>query len=775
VPPAADGHARPGEAGRAGEPRPRQGEGQGLRGGLPPVGPAQGSGQPQAASPDPRADGAKVLGAADPGGLKAKNIGAAAAQPQEEERRPPSDDGERRNQTFASTRTAGQESDHAQETRRSAREEFAHAAHAGAVNGDMIQGDKITLNMPGVGRSISLVRLSARQLEDAYEETSEYDNLVRCIRRARVALVRGPEGFGKTMLTARALRPDHPQGAVFKLDGSTDPGDLNLREHVAPGSAVLWSDVSEGWLAKLTEHTVLSWANDCDDLHVHVAIAVKDQQPLQDLARWVDEVVQIRERPDARRVVRRHLLRLQPTALDLLERKDVAQVVDRELAEQPSPAHAAWIARLLAQDAHMPSEVARRVEERLRTRNKETRLDWFARLPDLRSRCFAIALAVLNRLPQEYVSLAADDLCDHLEPPREPLTLAPAPPRDPFGTSRSGLLALLCAEATHRTDWQTPHGTVPVTVLLYQDPSMPRDLLDHVWEEFHQVRPDLLAWLGRLAADDSLHVRTRAAMALGVFAEHAFDQIKHQVIDAWAKDDQAHRDNAALALSVPATTDAFRDVVGSVVAGWAADENERLQACAARAYGSSLGLEDPGASLRGLRRLAVTDSADVAVAVSLSVAELVTETPPVVATRVLAELEAWMRAPSAQERFVGALAAWGLMDRYTSEWDAEGRRQRMWPTLFRLADRSAALCAQVAALLHCGLNGQEYQAFADALDDWARAMDPDAEGRNLLSRLLAATASDVRTRRILGRRAQLWAGRTGQSPLTGNAVLAALV
>jgi hypothetical protein len=431
---------------------------------------------------------------------------------------------------------------------------------------------------------------------------------------------------------------------------------------------------------------------------------------------------------------------------------------------------------MLAAAADDPDRAVDRVRAQLTGRAADACAEWFATLPDVRARCTALSLAVLNRLPREAIGLAADRLEELLVPDQEGTDRRPAP--DPFGAAGATLLATLGARAVPGVV-PTVHGDLPATLLCYTEPGFGGRVLRHVWEEYDTVRQTLVDWLRELGGNSSPHVRVRAATAVGALACDSFDFVTRAIIMGWARsDDPRLRDSAALALSLPGTDGELRATVRALVGDWTEREPE-YQATAARVYGASLGLEQPTHALVELTRLSRAEEyeVDVVIALAQSLVELVAHGTPAFAGRVLGEVLRWGEGSRPEQRTVGRLAFVGLTTSLAkdSRHGTDLADRAVWPTLLVLADRDPDRRAQVARLWARGLGSADLHGpTATALDEWAETVEASNAARAALARLLAGVAVDSRTREIVRRRALAWTGRDGTAPRTGQAVLSIL-
>src|SRR5262249_34243246 len=133
----------------------------------------------------------------------------------------------------------------------------------------------------------------------------------------------------------------------------------------------------------------------------------------------------------------------------------------------------AVLGRLLAESAGDLDLVRRRLE----MRSSHDFENWFEGLPDLYTRCFAIALAVLNSLPSQAVVDAARGLEALLDPKDERQKRAEAP--TPFRETRRKMLERVRASVVERAV-STRHGLAPAETVAFLDPGYPGRLLRHV-------------------------------------------------------------------------------------------------------------------------------------------------------------------------------------------------------------------------------------------------------------------------------------------------------
>jgi hypothetical protein len=448
----------------------------------------------------------------------------------------------------------------------------------------------------------------------------------------------------------------------------------------------------------------------------------------------------------------------------LLAMPEVGDLVTELLADHGSaPRRARDLAGILSEEINEDGLVdLGRVRARMARQEADDLDMWFRSLQDLPTRCHAIALAVLDGLPTEYVAEASARLYRILrsELPSVFLTNEVLVPRaaDPFGTSRETRLRRLRARARDGVYWGAT-GHTPAEVEEYVDPAYVPGVLQRAWRQY-EIQAHLLEWLGWLVEHDSGVVRARSAYAVGVLADLAFDQVQQQALVPWAGSDSARRrDAAAIALQYPAANPELRFNVRRLIRRWYTNKAvPRLQATAALAFGYSFGVLQPDAALEHLERLALVDNAEVALAVGRALGYLLLEHDTAVATDVFVALVRWL---DDRERLLTGELAFLVLAMLWIDEDPEAPRPRvdMWPALLELADREPTLRGSLAYLWHRVLSGGHFpDAAARILEDyWAINVEADELACTVFGRMaLAAAEGRERTRRVLLRAADEW-------------------
>lgn len=648
----------------------------------------------------------------------------------------------------------------------------------GSVAGDVFGGDSYTYNYTVFhGRDnaeFRAYRVTPEESAQPFVPPPGFDKLTVTVRSHRLVVIRGKTGRGKASALLQALTEILPDEApIMRLEPGTDLTALSC-ERLPSGAAVVLYDLSGRDVAKLDSFTVERLTAELEQHDCRLGLTISDDVALRPASRLA--VVELSTGPTPRQVFDKHLAALLVSApaarAQLLDDPEVRKLLEEQFANPATLNQAAQLAEALSQAKDDPAPAAT-VRKRLNAHASEECVQWFRDLPGLRAHCMAIALAVLNGLPRETVSSAADRLETLIAPP--PDLVGPSPVSNPFAPATGVTLSVLRAEATSSV---TSAGTraVPIMALRFEHAEYPGWVLQHVWREHDSARHAVVTWLSELGGHDNRSVRVRTATAVGVLGLDAFDFICGQIIGGWAQDEDPDvRDSAAIALGVPASDTRLEDTVRTLVQGWSTTGNGLLQATAARTYGESAGLARPSTSLRQLATLAEAKDIDVAIAVAISLGEMVMQGTAALAGRVLAEVDRWIRQSNRERRLVGRLAFLQmtyLRGAPTALGERPGSNESL-PTLLLLAIGYPKLTDQLALLWADGLNSADvHRLVGDSLSAWARAVDPHPEARTRFVDLMRQNATDPRTGAILARAAVAWTRDPGSAPRTAECLLA---
>ncbi|GHE24313.1 hypothetical protein [Streptomyces thermodiastaticus] len=647
------------------------------------------------------------------------------------------------------------------------------------VEGDLVGGDKYVVLLGGTRRRLRVLSpLIAERVRFAYCAPADLPDARDALLRQRLLILRGPAGYGKTAMAVRLLL-GACQGTLYHLDGGVDLAFLadqleNDSGVIEPGAGFLLEQPDDtGSLSRETYDKVQGALAQAGAWMVVTVSA----GALSD-AELLSGVRDVTDAPQPSEVVRAHLRwRIGEHDADrLMARGDVRGVVTELLGDHPACRQAGELAAAMSEhyDLHGAVDLDRLREHRARLEAEDFEI-WAESLPDAATRSFALALAVLNGLPQEDIAQAARSLRDRLED-GTPYLRAPGPdghvPRDKdlFGTPRRRqLLRLRAREAD-------PPGGEPGKLLEFKDPGYARRVIVHAWTQY-EVQAEILDWLEELVVHPSEQVRVHAAATgLGVLAAESYRTIERRVLTRWAlSDSPARRTAVAYALAVACQNSWVKEQATGLVEGWYADQDRpALQATAARVHGLGAVSDQP---VGELARLLAVDSVTVAVAVGSALADLVAADPGVTGS-VLAML----RGRAEQHRSSRAatlafliVAAQVVVETREAEPDAAVPE---WPTLLHLAHRRHELRDPFVRLWRCALNESFFHHEAkQVLLQWARLAERDCELRERFRLLVGAIAhEDVRSGRILRGCAEDWVhpDRIVQLPLTARVVRAQL-
>jgi hypothetical protein len=610
---------------------------------------------------------------------------------------------------------------------------------ADVVAGKVVGGDEINyITVTATRIQLRLVELSAEDLEldGIYVPPSGVEAIEMAVRSRGVLLLRGPAESGRYAL-ARHLLLQHCGGLVRRLHPETDLSALTAAD-LEPGGYLL-SDLAPMSAGKLHSFDLDRLAAELAGRHVLV-ITVADDVTFADPD--MDRHVVDAPPCDLIAVLRAHLTRALKSRerADAMLRDSALKALCQDHLRAANPAAAVRLAVLLAQ-AKEP--IAESVQALLSAGQNLDPEAWFGGLADLESQTLALGVAVLGGEPYEVVSSAAEALKKRLEPDDQPAKAA-----HPFGATRGARLRALHAHLV-RSDLPTRHGaTAPGLVVRYQDRTLAQRVLLHVWDEYDDVRSELLTWLRLCARSEVPTVRVRAAVATGLLATRAFDHIRSTIILPWARAAEPDlRDAAASALGVAADRAELRNAVLGLVRAWGVDASApRLQATAARAWRIRLTSEGCRAAVDFLDTLGGETEPVVVEAVCESIAEMLEYEDSRFAADALDLLLMWAKSRNPDKRVTARLAfllAAADLVRTT-------RRGEIWPTLLDLTGRNRTQATAIAELWSATLNSADFhRAAKEVLAEWARTVDGSPEAAAALGRLVAAAAITPRTQRII--------------------------
>ncbi len=614
-----------------------------------------------------------------------------------------------------------------------------------------------------------------------------WDDIRAEAARRTVVILRGQAGWGRQAAAIRLLQG--PPRQVFLLPTAADPADLPeiLAEDggPVPGAGYL-ADQPAGF-SRLRAAMLMELQQTLDACGACLVLTVSSEMTLPDhgLHGYTVDMQERPARPDITASRLAYLLGEERAAL-VLDRADVKDLITHTLAGGGSCESAAYLAAAIADEDGASRDGAGdfsvpRIRTRMSQRDHDEFSTWFGGLPDTRSRCFAVALAVLDGLPYETVAAAARMLYQKFEAD-DVLVLnsseerAPEPQR-PFRVSRRTRLQALGAR-TLTVTIPGDYGPVESVVVAYDHPRSAAGVLAHAWAEY-EVHDTLLDWLRNLADDDSEPVRIQAGLALGQLTASSFQYLVSEVLDPWASSGlRSRRETVAYALRRAVASEAgLHDSTRLMIEAWYSDpEDPAGQATAARAYGLVGGLVSPQEATAALCRLLVSTEFEVKVAVANALADLLApevnseDGPPPSSSASLVSivLSGLADAMADRQRTGGAQLAFLILALSLEAWAPGGDGEACWPALLLLVTRLPGARQLVTDLWQRTLeSGREQDNAERVLTFWALSAEKDPRVREALLRLARAIARDrPRCRATLRRYAEQWARDDSLTPLS---------
>lgn len=646
------------------------------------------------------------------------------------------------------------------------------------VEGDMVGGDKYVVVLGGERRKLRVLSpLIAERIRFAYCPPADLPDVRDALSRQRLLILRSAAGYGKSAMAVRLLL-GACDGAVYHLDSGVDFASLaeqleNDSGVIEPGAGFLLERPED--IGNLGRETYEKVQGALSQAGAWMVVTVASGE-LAD-GELLSGVRDLSDAPQPLEVVRAHLRwRLGERDADrLLAREDVCDVIAELVGGLPAGRQAGDLATAMAEQYDLLGsvDVNRLREHRARLEAEDFEI-WAESLPDAGARSFALALAVLNGLPQEDVAQAARSLRERLEDDG-PYLRAPGPDgrpvrsKDLFETPRRRRLQHLRAQERDKGNGE------PGSILEYKDPGYARRVILHAWTQY-EIQGELLDWLGELVVHPAEQVRVYAAASgLGVLAAEAYSHIERRILRPWARSDSAPRRTAvAYALSVACQNPWVREQATALVGGWYADERPQVRAAAARVHGLGAVTERP---VEELARLFVVDSVTVAVAVGCALADLVAGDPDTAGSvlPMLRDRTGEHRSGRAAVLAFLIVAAQVVVETKDVE---PGATVPEWPTLLYLAHRRPELRSSFVWLWRAALNESFFHDEAEqVVGGWAKLAERDPELREMLRLLVGAIAhGDQRSGRILRACAEDWVrpDRLVGLPLTAAVVRAQL-
>jgi hypothetical protein len=368
----------------------------------------------------------------------------------------------------------------------------------------------------------------------------------------------------------------------------------------------------------------------------------------------------------------------------------------------------------------------------------------------VRLAAFRIALAVLNENPFDLVAEAAEDLTERILVARSPRR---KPGRPVFARQREDYVANSRASLVPGSV-KFINATAPASLVAYDDDRLPLAVLRHVWA-VHHLRDPLLSWLESLSNDLRPLMYMRAALAMGLLTSWDFSYSFHKRIEPWAMSEEPRRRwIAAVALDEASRNDEVRPVVREILEDWCENGELALRWTGAMALGYDLGLRDPAAALKELRKLGCWEDGELAAPASWAVARIFVlgGIKPVIKT-----LGDWLDDDRRDVRRLGLVAVRRIANARVGELEnqfeltdasAGGRwtrmaKRRRWPLLVALADEDPGLLDPLADLVW-QLTRSNFLAEATekTLKHWMRAGTKDPTCIGPVGHFLALLGDD---------------------------------
>jgi len=577
--------------------------------------------------------------------------------------------------------------------RASNRQQYVRAAQD-VFAGDSVR-DKFVFYLTG-GATAPLRRLSPtleRLTRIAFVEPEDWAEKRRQFRDLRTAILRGRTGHGRATMATRLLQAVDAK-VIYQLDPRVDLSrvaeQLSAQE-IADGTAFLLHEPADA--GGLTSYTVQSLESVLVKAKARLVVTVNLETRPTD-ADLLKHLIDLPEAPGLDQIFRKHLdVHLDERRADeILAGAGVAELVTETL-DGASCDKAAFLALILSGTTGQ-IDVTKidldKVRELLRRLGSDTFDIWFEGLPDLETRCFAIALAVLDGLPFEDVADAAQRLRRRLSDGEtlqlgENITLTRGN-TDPFATQSHRLARILQAKLSAGDDGvdavSDPAPGSPMT-MAYRDDQYPRRVLERTWRG-HLVHDELLDWLADLVTYGSEQVSVFASSAVGRLATLSFDKVNRRLLNPWARSKPwRKREAVADALRTASSVPGLRPKVLTTVKRWYGTRTAPLaQSTAAIAYGTGLGLDDKSVPFEALWRLTVVDDVEVHTMVGRGLASLLADDPERLPPLMYSTIRRCVADP---KRMIGGYRAFLIVANDLIATDSAGSTPVRWPSLLHLA------------------------------------------------------------------------------------------
>lgn len=415
-------------------------------------------------------------------------------------------------------------------------------------------------------------------------------------------------------------------------------------------------------------------------------------------------------------------------------------------------------------------EDARTSFEERSTRDVEAWIDSIAN--DAATMTTVCALAVFNGAPYDIVRRAASRLHRSWT---EEYGEESESDRKRRSTRRSERLAQARARVAVREPGAR-RGRSAAAVAEFIDAGYPARVLDYVWREYDDYADLLLSWLQSLTAGAGVDAGIRAATAIGYLGHFDFPRVRREVIGPWAKSGRRdRREQAVAALSMLADSDSQSSQVFNLLKDWCGSDSKPLRATAARALGSAVGHVIPGGPDERLGKLAKKADRSLAVAIGLSLRELMAEADMGRASELIALLDDWAKEPLAGRHRAGVAGFVECARLHIAV--QSGDKKQDWPLLLWLAEYGGEpeLREGVARLLGHALVAPGFDgAIRAVLRNWAFAAERSEPMRSAMARLCQEAASSSAHATELTYHAKSWRTNERIAPDLATSLLASL-
>lgn len=564
---------------------------------------------------------------------------------------------------------------------------------------DAVMGDKNVTNVfyGAVDGSVLLeVRLSAEQLDEAnaFVAPRDYAKLESFAVGRPLTVISGSPGSGRTAAAVHLLCSATGRQAIHVLHPDTDFATL-AAQPLPKACGIVLPDITARAAGRLDEFALRRL------LDMLITNGQKMVVAAAPTVVWGCPSVNsylapFGPRPDPQAVVAaqfryRFSASMQTSAHALLQRQDVAALIRAHSGPERPLAEAALLASLLKDASADPESMAANAELGLRAGQADDLERWFEGLAGTRgqNQCYAIALAVLNGLPNEKVTSAGIRLERLLAPETAEARDQQRGQDSPFSGRNSLRLQQLRAIQVPDERTTDPEGKRDL-IVRYINRDLPRRLLAHVWQQYDAERGAVTRWLRELGSSGLEDVRIKAGVTVGALAKGSYDHINDTVITPWAESGNINQqDAAAVALQTLGTDTRFAAPIKATLDEWSQiDSRESLQVTAARAYGAPYGTTRLDEAIKALTRLATVDRLHVAIAVARSLTELIADDYGEATARVFRLLGEWVsgrkRLLRTTGRMVFLFAAADLVARRRPNAGSGEAGGRTWPAFLHM-------------------------------------------------------------------------------------------